>query len=40
MLDISGFVSSTSFLTQIAGILTAILVALADGFINGLFGVS
>jgi hypothetical protein len=40
MWDIGGFFTSSEFLIQVAGILSAILVAVAEGLINGLFGVS
>jgi len=40
MFDIEGFLTSSEFLTQVAGIFTAIFVALAEGIINGIFGVS
>lgn len=38
MLDIGGFLTSTEFLTQIASIITTILVALASQIITALFG--
>ena len=38
MLDIGGFLTSTEFLTQIASIITTILVALVSQIITALFG--
>jgi len=38
MLDLSGFFTGTSFLTQLAGFITAILSAIFGDFLAGLFG--
>ncbi len=35
MLDISGFLTSTIFVTQLASFITAILTALIGGFLTG-----
>ena len=40
MWDIQGFLTSTEFLAQIAGIISALFSALAAGFVNALFGIS
>ncbi len=37
MFDIGGFLTSTEFFLQIASIITALLAAIADLFIGGLF---
>ena len=37
MLDIGGFLTSTEFLSQLALIITAVLSAIFDGLISGLF---
>lgn len=40
MWDIQGFLTSTEFLTQLAGLLSAVFSAIAGSIINGIFGVS
>lgn len=40
MLDIDGFVTSPSFLSQIATLITSLIAALFSGIVNTLFGVS
>ena len=38
--NLESFLTSTEFLAQIAGIISALFSAIAAGFVNALFGIS